>query len=108
MQTLRTGVVVGAAAAGLALGGLFAGAGVAQANEYTYLSDLRAAGVFIHTDAVPYVLQQAFLACRDLRDGVPPEVVGSQFPVGSGVAPAPDPNVYLDILQRNMCPHALQ
>ncbi|ORX00136.1 DUF732 domain-containing protein [Mycolicibacillus trivialis] len=108
MHTLRTAIVVGATAAGLAGGGLLSGAAVAHANEYTYLSDLRAAGVFIHTDAVPYVLQQAFRACRDLRDGVPPDVVGSQFPVGSGVAPAPDPNVYLDILQRNMCPNALK
>ncbi|TDZ79402.1 hypothetical protein DE4585_03145 [Mycobacteroides salmoniphilum] len=106
MDKLRTRIVVGIAAAGMSVSGPFA-AGIAHANDHTFLDSLRNAGVFIHKDAEPYVIQAGHQACRDLRNGVPPEEVGSQFPVGSGVAPAPAPNVYLDILQSELCPNAL-
>lgn len=106
MDKLRTRIVVGMAAVGMSAGGVF-GVGTAQANDHTFLDSLRAAGVFIHKDAEPYVVQAGHQACRDLKNGVPPEEVGSQFPVGSGVAPAPAPNVYLDILQSELCPNAL-
>lgn len=106
MHRVRIGLMTAAATAGLAAG-LLGGAGTAVADDFTYLNDLRAAGVFIHKDAEPYVVQEAHRACRALHDGVPPEEVGSQFPVGSGVAPAPAPEVYLDILQSDICPHAL-
>ncbi|MBV0917203.1 DUF732 domain-containing protein [Mycobacteroides chelonae] len=106
MGKLCTRIVVGITAAGMSAGGLF-GMGTAQANDHTFLDSLRAAGVFIHKDAEPYVVQAGHQACRDLRNGVPPEEVGSQFPLGSGVAPAPAPNVYVDILQSELCPNAL-
>lgn len=107
MNKFGTRVITGFAATGLALGGLFGGAGTAHANDHTFLDSLRAAGVFIHKDAEPYVIQAGHRACRDLRNGVPPEEVGSQFPWGHGVAPAPDPQVYLDIVQSELCPNAL-
>lgn len=107
MDMFRTGIITGVAATGLAVGGLLSGAGAAHADDHSYLNDLRGVGVFIHKDAEPYVVQQGHRACRDLHDGVPPDEVEAQFSVGSGVAPAPAPAVYLDILQRDLCPWAL-
>ncbi|MGH3724300.1 MAG: DUF732 domain-containing protein [Mycobacterium sp.] len=107
MHKFGSRIFVGVAASGLAIGGLFGGTGTAHANDHTFLDSLRNAGVFIHKDAEPYVIQAGHRACRELHDGVPPEEVGSQFPVGSGVAPAPAPQVYLDILQSELCPNAL-
>ncbi|WP_195165442.1 DUF732 domain-containing protein [Mycobacteroides abscessus] len=106
MDKLRTRVVIGIAAVGMSVGSPFS-AGIAQANDHTFLDSLRAAGVFIHKDAEPYVIQAGHQACRDLHNGVPPEEVGNSFPWGHGVAPAPAPQVYLDILQSELCPNAL-
>lgn len=88
MDKLRTRVAIGLAAVGISVGSPFS-AGIAQANDHTFLDSLRAAGVFIHKDAEPYVIQAGHQACRDLHNGVPPEEVGNSFPWGHGVAPAP-------------------
>ncbi|MUM16206.1 MULTISPECIES: DUF732 domain-containing protein [unclassified Mycobacteroides] len=107
MGKFRRAIVISTATTGLAVGGLLGGAGIAQANDHTFLDSLRAAGVFIHKDAEPYVIQAGHRACRDLHNGVPPEEVGNSFPWGHGVAPAPDPQVYVDIIQSELCPNAL-
>lgn len=79
MDKLRTRVVIGIAAVGMSVGSPFS-AGIAQANDHTFLDSLRAARVFIHKDAEPYVIQAGHQACRDLHNGVPPEEVGNSFP----------------------------
>lgn len=104
----RSTIIVGVATTGLTIGGLFAGTGIANAGgDLEFLNQLRAAGVFIHKDAEPYVLQDAHHACRELHDGVSPDEVGASFHVGPGVAPAPAPQVYIDALLDNICPNAL-
>ncbi|OHU96892.1 hypothetical protein BKN37_22590 [Mycobacterium talmoniae] len=99
MDTLRTGIVVGVAALGLAVGELFTGAGAAHADDYEYLGGLRAAGVWIHKDAEPYVVRDGHRMCGELRRGVPPEDVAAEFP-------QLDPAVFLSILRDHLCPDA--
>lgn len=99
MDTLRTSFLVGAAAAGLAVGALFTGAGAAHADDYYYLNDLRAHGVWIHKDAEPYVVRDGHHMCGQLRNGVPPDEVAAALP-------QLEPAVALEILHDNLCPDA--
>lgn len=99
MDALRTSIIVGVAATGLAVGGLFAGAGAAHADDYYFLNDLRGHGVFIHKDAEPYLVKQGHRMCGQLHEGVPPDEVAAGFP-------QLDPAVVLSILHDNLCPDA--
>lgn len=92
-------IIVGVAATGLTVGALVVGAGVAWADDFTYLGGLRNAGIYIHKDAEPFEIQTGHRLCGQLRKGVPPEDVAAQYPALS----AP---VYLSILRDNLCPDA--
>lgn len=105
MDKLRTRVVIGIAAVGMSVGSPFS-AGIAQANDHTFLDSLRAAS--LHPQGR-----------RTIRDsgrspGVPgstqrrPARRGGQFlPLGPWRGTRSCPQVYLDIVQSELCPNAL-